>query len=193
MPRLLLLMSLFMVSVPSFAADSAVYSQDLQDQPSSMELRKEVATPVSGSFRDSRGRLGQFTGRFEVQEFVADGSQIFARGALTGSMADSSGRDLGRIRQNVLLPIDFDSNSAGIQASCQILRLNFGAIDFDALGLQVSLSKITLDITAQQGKGNLLGNLLCAIAGLLDPRPHPHHAVVTNILNAILSVLQNSG
>jgi hypothetical protein len=26
-----------------------------------------------------------------------------------------------------------------------------------------------LDITAEQGPGNLLGNLLCAVAGLLDP------------------------
>jgi hypothetical protein len=37
------------------------------------------------------------------------------------------------------------------------------------LGLQVDLSEIILDITAVGGAGNLLGNLLCAVAGLLDP------------------------
>jgi hypothetical protein len=32
----------------------------------------------------------------------------------------------------------------------------------------VNLSEIVLDITAQAGAGNLLGNLLCSVAGLLD-------------------------
>lgn len=52
---------------------------------------------------------------------------------------------------------------------CPILFLELGPLFLDLLGLQVSLSKITLDITAVAGEGNLLGNLLCAIAGLLDP------------------------
>jgi hypothetical protein len=33
----------------------------------------------------------------------------------------------------------------------------------------VDLNQIVLDITAQAGPGNLLGNLLCAIANLLNP------------------------
>ena len=38
----------------------------------------------------------------------------------------------------------------------------------DLLGLTVDLSQIELDIDAQRGSGNLLGNLLCAVVGLLD-------------------------
>lgn len=37
------------------------------------------------------------------------------------------------------------------------------------LGLQVSTNQIVLDIVAQPGKGNLLGNLLCSITNLLNP------------------------
>ncbi len=32
----------------------------------------------------------------------------------------------------------------------------------------VDLNHVALNITAQTGPGNLLGNLLCAVAGLLD-------------------------
>jgi len=52
--------------------------------------------------------------------------------------------------------------------SCQILDLTLGPLDLNLLGLMVHLDTVHLNITAQQGPGNLLGNLLCAVAGLLD-------------------------
>jgi hypothetical protein len=51
---------------------------------------------------------------------------------------------------------------------CDILFLDLGPLDLDLLGLNVNLSDIQLDIFAVPGAGNLLGNLLCAVAGLLD-------------------------
>ena len=36
------------------------------------------------------------------------------------------------------------------------------------LGLVIDLNEVNLDITAVPGAGNLLGNLLCAVAGLFD-------------------------
>ncbi len=56
------------------------------------------------------------------------------------------------------------------------------------LGLQVSLSQIVLDITAVPGPGNLLGNLLCAVAGLLDGSNASGNAI-TNLLNRLLGLL----
>ena len=52
------------------------------------------------------------------------------------------------------------------------------------LGLQVHLDQVHLNITAQQGPGNLLGNLLCAVAGLLDG-----NTGVTAVLNQIAALL----
>jgi hypothetical protein len=52
--------------------------------------------------------------------------------------------------------------------SCPILSLVLGPLDLDVLGLQVHLDQVVLDIVAQSGAGNLLGNLLCSVAGLLD-------------------------
>ena len=60
-------------------------------------------------------------------------------------------------------------------------------VDLNLLGLMVHLDRIVLDITAQSGPGNLLGNLLCAVAGLLD-----HNgplAGIANLLNQILGQL----
>jgi hypothetical protein len=51
---------------------------------------------------------------------------------------------------------------------CPILHLELGPLDLNLLGLRVQLNQVVLDITAIPGPGNLLGNLLCAIAGLLD-------------------------
>jgi len=52
--------------------------------------------------------------------------------------------------------------------TCPILHLELGPLDLDLLGLRVHLDRVVLDVTAVPGPGNLLGNLLCAIAGLLD-------------------------
>jgi hypothetical protein len=51
---------------------------------------------------------------------------------------------------------------------CPILHLELGPLDLNLLGLRVQLNQVVLDITAIPGPGNLLGNLLCGVAHLLD-------------------------
>lgn len=51
---------------------------------------------------------------------------------------------------------------------CPILHLELGPLDLNLLGLRVQLNQVVLDVDAIPGPGNLLGNLLCAVAGLLD-------------------------
>ena len=50
---------------------------------------------------------------------------------------------------------------------CPILNLELGPIDLTLLGLRVETSPICLDVIAQPGDG-LLGDLLCAVANLLQ-------------------------
>jgi len=52
--------------------------------------------------------------------------------------------------------------------STPILHLQLNEIHLDLLGLKVDTSKICLDITAQSGPGNLLGNLLTGVTNLLN-------------------------
>jgi hypothetical protein len=51
---------------------------------------------------------------------------------------------------------------------CDILFLDIGPISLDLLGLLLDVAPIQIDLDADPGAGNLLGNLLCAVAGLLD-------------------------
>jgi hypothetical protein len=75
------------------------------------------------------------------------------------------------------------------QASCEILDLVLGPLDLDLLGLVVHLDRVHLNITAEPGPGNLLGNLLCAIAGLLNPGPLTDLQALINLLNQIIALL----
>jgi hypothetical protein len=60
---------------------------------------------------------------------------------------------------------------SAVDQAYPILNLVFGPLDLNLLGLQVHLDRVVLNITAQPGAGNLLGNLLCAVAGLLNGGP----------------------
>lgn len=66
-------------------------------------------------------------------------------------------------------------------ASCDVLFLDLGPLNLDLLGLTVDLAEVILDVNAVTGPGNLLGNLLCALLGLLD---------VTALLTAITQLLE---
>jgi hypothetical protein len=71
--------------------------------------------------------------------------------------------------------------------SCQILDLTLGPLDLNLLGLVVHLDTVHLNITAERGPGNLLGNLLCAVAGLLDQNGGTN--ALATLLNRLLGGL----
>ena len=75
--------------------------------------------------------------------------------------------------------------------ACDILSLELGPLDLDVLGLVVTTSRICLDIHAERGGGNLLGNLLCSLAGLLDG-PANANALQAHVRN-ILRLLDRLG
>ena len=80
-------------------------------------------------------------------------------------------------------------------ASCPILHLDLGPLDLNLLGLTVHLNEVILDITAVPGPGNLLGNLLCAIAGLLDgvDLGGVLGGLLQNLIDALIRLLQGLG
>jgi hypothetical protein len=119
-----------------------------------------------------------FTGVFNLTSFAVKNDQLVAVGTLSGVL--TTGTTTESVFKTVALP------AAVTQAACEILHLDIGPISLDLLGLQVDLSRVVLDITAQPGPGNLLGNLLCAVAGLLDPG---NLGNLAKLLNQILAAL----
>jgi hypothetical protein len=132
-----------------------------------------AVVPVAGTVTGG----GTFSGTMTIQRFTSSGGQIFAVGSLAGTLTTVAG-EVTSLLQTVSLPV------TNITGSCQILHLDIGPVSLNLLGLQVNLSRIVLDITAQTGAGNLLGNLLCSVANLLnDPNS------LVNLLNQILAAL----
>ena len=108
--------------------------------------------------------------------FQAVGDQLFAKVTVTATNGAQTAS------QTVLLLVP------SVQGTCQILHLELGPIDLNLLGLIVHVDKIVVDITAQSGPGNLLGNLLCGLANALNGGASA--TTIANILNQILAVLR---
>jgi hypothetical protein len=134
--------------------------------------------PVVGSIVGG----GNFSGTLDIQRFVSRNGQLVAVGSLTGTLTDALGTVIGTVTNVAAqLPV---TNAIG---TCQILQLDLGAIHLDLLGLVVDLAPVHLNITAQSGSGNLLGNLLCAVTNLLNGSG-PLGAL-SGLLNNILRIL----
>jgi len=140
-----------------------------------------VNVPVVGTFTDSLGGTGTFTGALDIKQFKAVDGQVVAVGTLTGTLTNSLGQIVGTVLKTITAAVTVT------QSTCDILSLVLGPLDLDLLGLQVHLDKVVLDITAQSGPGNLLGNLLCAVAHLLDSGGPLSQLI--NLLNQILGML----
>jgi hypothetical protein len=132
-----------------------------------------------------------FDGTLNIVSFAAQDNKLVAMGSLTGTVKDANNTVQSVAIGNVVIPAAIVSGATGgakvaVLATCPILHLELGPIFLDLLGLQVSLNEVILDITAVPGAGNLLGNLLCAVAGLLDPNSL---GALVDLLNDILALL----
>jgi hypothetical protein len=119
------------------------------------------------------------TGTLEIDRVVSNRGTLQAVGTLTGDLAGGPGAAVP-----VAVPVDI-AQSTG---TCEILNLVLGPLHLDLLGLVIDLNRVVLNITAEQGPGNLLGNLLCAIAGLLDGPAAPAGGLA-GLLNRLLGAL----
>lgn len=112
-----------------------------------------------------------------VTDFANQGGDLVASG--TATVTDMEGNQATQAFQGLdVLQAD---------GTCDILNLVLGPLHLDLLGLVIDLNQVVLNITAEQGPGNLLGNLLCAVAGLLDG-PSPLGAIA-GLLDRILGIL----
>jgi hypothetical protein len=122
-----------------------------------------ATSTVVGTFTDASGGAGTFTGTFTPSRFATSGDEITVDGLLAGQLVDSQGQS-----QAVSQEQTFAVQQIAPGVSCDILDLDLGPLDLDLLGLTVNLNEVLLNIAAVPGAGNLLGNLLCAVTGLLD-------------------------
>ncbi len=160
--------------LPSSSAEKAEVSSSQKTKAT------DTATvPVEGFHKNGNK---SFEGDLTVKRFVKRNGELKAVGDLNGAVFGKRGGEKGLVEgERVVAPVRIRA------ASCDILNLVLGPLDLNLLGLRIQLNRVVLDITGEPGPGNLLGNLLCAIAGLLDRGGLL--SVIRNILNAILEVL----
>ncbi len=128
---------------------------------------------------------GTFEGLLDITSLALENGQLVASGVLTGTATVAG--IVTEVTQT-FTDIPLGLIGSGLGAACDILSLDLGPLNLDLLGLVVDLSAIELDITAVPGPGNLLGNLLCAVAGLLDG-PAGLGNILNNLLGAINRLL----
>jgi hypothetical protein len=138
-------------------------------------FNRAFTIPVVGTVTTATGP-GTFNGTATITRFVNDNGTVTAVGVLTGIVTPATGAPSTLIT-TFAAPVV-------IQATCQILNLVLGPLHLNLLGLVVDLNQVVLDITGVTGPGNLLGNLLCGIAGLLD-----NPGGLARLLNQILGIL----
>ncbi len=74
-----------------------------------------------------------------------------------------------------------------VTGSTQILTVNLNPIDLNLLGLEVKTSQIQVNVSAQSGQGQLLGNLLTDVANLLNLQGV--NSALNNVLGNVVSLL----
>lgn len=145
-----------------------------------------ISVPLTGIavVDQATGQAGTFTGTLQITQFALNSAhQLVASGTLTGT--STTGQSVtNQAVSNI--PVTFDPQH------CTILHLDLGPIFLNLLGLQLTTNEIVVDLTAVAGPGNLLGNLLCAVANLLNNNPL-NLAGLNNLLNQINQILAGLG
>jgi hypothetical protein len=138
-------------------------------------------SPLSGVVTGTTNVAGEvFNGTIALTNFVLQDGVLAARATLTGAVTNATGT-VRTITGLITVPITVVPPPPGV---CQILTLDVGEIHLDLLGLNVDTSQIVVLVTAVSGQGRLLGNLLCAVTGLLD-----NPSALENLLDRILRIL----
>jgi hypothetical protein len=174
-------------------------------QPGQSDLKsrgQSLSFDVTGPLTRAGEAVGTFAGTFNVTQFGFDQAthQLTVTGVLSGTETFLDGTTANVTDQTVTTTATLkkgtqvSATSSVYQfaaASCGILLLDLGPLHLDLLGLVVDLNEVVLDITAQTGANNLLGNLLCALTGLLD-LPGAISAIL-NLISQINTLLSGLG
>jgi hypothetical protein len=144
--------------------------------------------PVSGKSKSGK----QFRGTYAIDRFRTARGELVSVGTLRGRLG---GRRVAE--RNVRMPAAVSDAPAAAQVppipnACEILNLVLGPINLDLLGLVVRTNRINVRIDAVPGPGNLLGNLLCAITGILDPQATSARQLAP-AMNSLLALVPRVG
>lgn len=165
-----------------FAASAVLLPQAAEAQPTSHSLASSAKVLVQGAVTSGTAAAGTFSGVLNVTHVAVQNGQLVATGLLTGTITNLDGTT-SKVSQTITSPLSTAT------ASCPILTLTLGPLHVDVLGLVINLNQVNLNIVAIPGAGNLLGNLLCDVANLLNSGGAL--STIASDLNSILGILNS--
>jgi hypothetical protein len=148
-----------------------------------------VNAQVSGGKSAQAAEGRRLATKLTITRFEARRGNLWAVGKLVFSISDRSFSRTFRSRAEVRT-VAHAAQIPPTPNACTILSLTLQPLDLNLLGLRIRTSRIDILIEGVRGPNNLLGNLLCALTGLLNP---PGASQLTTgetaqVLNAILAL-----
>lgn len=144
-------------------------------------MAQDAGIPVEGELSDG----GNFEGTIsELGASTNEAGEVVVGGVLNGTATEAGGEATEITNQAFSERVSLQEGER-----CDILFLDLGPLFLDLLGLEVNLDPVVLDVDAVPGAGNLLGNLLCAVTGLLDNPGNPTNAIA-NLLDRVFGLLE---
>jgi len=181
------------MSMCLFSAQAATATSRSSEATGASEraAQGDLRSRIVGATGDGR----KVTGSFVPRQFTKHDGKVFVRGLIKGVVHEPNGDRTKFTKVKTLRVKSINGTPAhsgrvaASRATCDILHLVLAPLDLNLLGLKVHLDRVVLDIVAASGAGALLGNLLCAVTGLLDGGLGGQLGRLTNLLNRILGLL----
>jgi hypothetical protein len=167
--------------------------------------QKSIVQEVTGTIKRKNdvGMGVPFAADLHIREFVVEGDDLFAVATLNNITGDGLPNNVVSLEgKSILVPVvdifaggESQEGFSTLQndfsdPTCPILNLVLGPLNLDLLGLTVFLDTVTLVIGAEPG-GGLLGDLLCAVANLLNPLGGILGSLleIADLLNQIIDII----
>jgi hypothetical protein len=124
-----------------------------------------ITARVHGTFLDKAGGLGVLSGDMIVLRFEVRNGGVAAIGRIDGTLADSAGNVLGKVEQELALPI------GNVESTCNQLRMDLAPADSVVLQTLVHFDGEVAGFDSRDGTTPKALDVLCAAGQLLRGKP----------------------
>jgi hypothetical protein len=152
-----------------------VLAQESEEPPA-------ITARVHGTFVDTRGGAGVLSGDMSIVRFEVRNDTVTAVGRIEGALADSVGNVLGKVNEELALPV------GNIESTCNQLRMDLADADADVLGVHVHFDRETAGFDSRQGTTPKALRELCAVADALHASSAP--GARADALNALATAIK---
>jgi hypothetical protein len=138
-----------------------------------------ILARVHGTFVDATGGLGVLSGDLTIVSFEVRNGAVTAIGRIDGALADSQGNMLGKVRQELALPVEHAAST------CNQLRMELAGADAEVLSTLIHFDKEVAgyDSRGMDGTTPKALKVLCNAETVLRGKPTPD--AVASALNEI--------